>query len=137
MSEQDLTPRIIIAPDSLSGEPTLSDRRIAISTIGEHVRTVGVAATMRDYDLTRAEVLTACWYLGSYGITRIHKPGKHRRTARYMVQQDRSSVRKWRAWAEQNAAKFWDGQFDLIPDPPLARWQRKQAEAAIEAASPA
>jgi uncharacterized protein (DUF433 family) len=114
-------PHILIAPDTLSGEPCLGNHRLPIAMIGEHVRTVGVTATMRDYTLTRAEVLTACWFLGAYGITRIHKPGRHRRPARYRVTQDGRTVRKWRKWAERNAAAFWDGHYSEIPDPPLPR----------------
>jgi uncharacterized protein (DUF433 family) len=61
-----------------------------------------IATIAEDYDLTRADILVACWYLGLYGSRRWR--------------------RSWRQWAEQAGQAMWDTRtvdYDQIPDPPL------------------
>lgn len=121
---------ITISPFNMSGEPTLGDRKIAISTLADHVLTFGVDATCTDYEISRAEVLVACWFLGSYGITTVQVRGKHSATPLYRVAQDRRTIKKWRKWAEKNAAALRNGDYDNIPNPPLSRWEKPVAPAA-------
>lgn len=113
----------------MSGEPTLGECKIALSTLADHVLTFGVDATCDDYQLSRPEVLIACWFLGSYGITNVQIRGKHTTTPRYRVSQDRKTIKKWRKWAEQNAAALRDGQYDNVPNPPSSRWEKSVAPA--------
>lgn len=51
-----------------------------------------------DYEITRAAVLVACWFVAEYG-TRAEKA-------------------RWRNWKDAAAVGLWHGTYDLIPDPP-------------------
>lgn len=66
----------------------------------------------KDYDLTRNEVLVACWFVATYGVEsawwngeRRHRPGD-------------VWTRRWGTWASKHAATFWRHEFDEVPDPP-------------------
>jgi uncharacterized protein (DUF433 family) len=119
-------PSVVIAPSVLSGEVCLNNHKLPVALICEHVRTLGVEATMRDYDLDRSEVLTACWFYGAYGIKNIHRLGRFRKKPRYRLNQDETAIRKWRSWAENYSQALAAGEYDKIPDPPLARWHERK-----------
>lgn len=111
-------PHILITPIGLSGEPMLGNHLLPLSTIAEHAWLVGVGTAMEDYGLTRPEMLTACWYLGAYGVISVHRPGRGP-TARYATTSDKRSIRALRRWAEDYAPLLRDGDYDAIPDPPI------------------
>jgi len=52
----------------------------------------------QEYELTRAAVLTACWFVASYGT--------------------RAEQRRWLDWKDTAAVGLWHGDYDRIPDPP-------------------
>ena len=59
----------------------------------------GIEEVADDYDVTRAEVLLACWWAGSSN--------------------DRV-WRCWKAWAHEVHAAMARGEYDKVPDPPEA-----------------
>jgi len=68
-----------------------------------------VNATADGYDIGRADVLLACWFVAMYPQTRW---------------QQRASKKAWRQWAEDNHQTLaqWDGaRTEDTPDPPDER----------------
>lgn len=58
------------------------------------------------YEVTREEVLTACWWLGSGGV----EFAAGRRSPRW--------VHRWGAWAGDAGWKIWRGDWAAVTDPP-------------------
>lgn len=109
-------PFVSIDPAIHSGVPCLNHTRLPVNTVAGVYHQHGLDEIQRGWDVTRPDVLVACWYVGIYGVedfttrddgtVRLHrgpKPG-------------------WRAiygaWAVENGAPLWSGAYDLVPDPP-------------------
>lgn len=86
-------------PAMRSGEATLNHTRLSIDAIAGYVWAgETVEAVMATYDITRADVMVACWWIGTFG------PKRWRR--------------RWGAWAEDVHDQLWHSKFD-VPDPPI------------------
>ena len=100
---------ITFHPGMRSGEPTINGTRIPAEMIGSlvwHGEDIDAIAT--DYNLARDDVLTACWFLGTYGVdgrTQKAVTGRKWRT-------------RWERWARENHSAMWQGDFAAVADPP-------------------
>lgn len=106
-------PFVAIDPAMRSGQPTINGTRLPVDAVAGMVWAEGVDVAVEEYDLTRADVLVACWYAGSYGL-----PG--RRKALFPV---RLWVKRWGAWADSVHQALWSVttvDYEAIPDPPRA-----------------
>lgn len=95
-------PCIVIDPAQNFGTPAIAHTRTPVETIAGPL-TAGdtIATVMAEYGLRRGDLLTACWYMGTFG------PRRWRRM--------------WGGWAEQVHPALWarDPDYDAIPDPPI------------------
>jgi uncharacterized protein (DUF433 family) len=105
--------QVTIQPGMLSGTPTVAGHRIQAETIAGTVWSCGVKSTMDDFELTRCEVLTACWFVGTYGAIdwgiRGGKPILHR---------GEIWRKRWGSWAAHAQGPLWSGKPGECPDPP-------------------
>lgn len=101
------SPEVWTNPGFSFGEPCTANRRIPVETIAGAVRAGdSVDAVAAEFDLTRGDVLVACWYAAR------HIPRWRRRP-------------EWRAWVESREVEFalWHVDtvdYDAVPDPPTA-----------------
>lgn len=104
---------ISIDPAMRSGQPTVNNTRLHVQAVADVAWAEGVDVAAEEYELTRADVLVACWYAGTYGL-----PG--RRRSLFPV---RLWVKRWGAWADGVHQALWSVaavDYEAIPDPPLA-----------------
>ena len=106
-----------IDPARKSGEPCIGGHRLSVELVIESVWYGDVRTAMATYEISRAQVLTACWYAGVGNVIRLHgKGGKyvgHRGPWR----------KRWGAWAADVHQALWQSttvDYDAIPDPPNA-----------------
>ena len=93
--------RIVYDPGiTMPGPPTLEDTRLGAEFMARRVAAFGVEEAMRDYPLTREQVIVCCWWVGAYG---------NRRTKLNKL------LREWAEWAGWH---LWYGCIN-IPDPPM------------------
>lgn len=95
-------PHVRVDPAQRWGQPAV--KGISVDAIvGMVLAGEGVATVAYEYDLTRSEVLVACWHAGLYG--------------------DKRHRRLWKAWARDVAGPvLWKAEpalYDTIPDPPV------------------
>ena len=81
----------------IPGTPTVQGHRISAEQVAGGAYRQGITEEMGDYDLTREEVLAACWWAGLFGPRRLRKV--------------------FEAWAVQAGHHLWY-QCIQIPDPP-------------------
>ena len=109
------TPRIEVSPQMKGGTPVINGHRLGAVDmaerywyLGEHVQSEILDA----FELTRAELLTCCWYAAEYGPRRLQKA--------------------WKAWLAETWARTgldkdtdvthgWWGDLSDIPYPPTKR----------------
>ena len=65
--------RVVHDPAVRSGAPTIENHGLEAEFMARRVLKFGVASEMEDYELTREEVLVACWWAGAYGSRRLRK----------------------------------------------------------------
>ena len=100
---------VTFSPGMRSGEPTINGSRIPVDLIGQLVwHGDGAKDVADDYNLTREDILVACWFLGTYGVAG--------RTERSVV--GKVWRKRWETWARVNHGHMWRGDFDAVPDPP-------------------
>jgi uncharacterized protein (DUF433 family) len=89
-------PQVCWSPGMRFGEPHVRGRPVdAIGGMvwaGERVEVVA-----EEYDVTREEVIVACWWLGRHGEPRWR--------------------RRWKAWTQVVESELWHGRYD-VQDPP-------------------
>lgn len=85
-------------PISMPGQPTIEGTRMSAALTAELVFWSGVADVMKDYVLTRPQVLVACWWAGMYG------PKKFKQALG--------------TWALEAHSHLWHSCVN-VPDPPL------------------
>jgi len=91
-------PFIAIDPAMRSGEPTINHTRLPVDAVlGVLAAGESIEHAMDDYDVTRADILVACWYEGTYG--------------------SRKRRRQLGAWAKEAHGLLWNGKFDEVTDP--------------------
>lgn len=108
------SPYVSVNPAMRSGQPTINGTRLPVDAVAGMVWAEGVDVAVEEYDLTRADVLVACWYAGRYGL-----PGQ--REALFPV---RLWPKRWGAWAAEVGPCLWAVtrvDYDAIPDPPTNR----------------
>jgi uncharacterized protein (DUF433 family) len=104
---------IAIDPAMRFGQPTINHTQLPVEAVAEIVWVEGVDVAAEEYDLTRADVLVACWAAGTYGL-----PG--RRKALFPV---RLWVKRWGVWADEVHQALWSVasvDYEAVPDPPTA-----------------
>lgn len=65
--EDHLPSVVYYAPIAMPGHPTLQGHRLGAEMIADLAWSQGIAETMKDYRLSRAEVLVCCWWAGRWG----------------------------------------------------------------------
>lgn len=108
-----VTPFVSVNPAMRWGQPCVNGTRLPVDAVAGMVWAEGVDVAADQYDLTRADVLVACWYAGTYGL-----PG--RRESLFPVRQ---WPKRWGAWADSVAGALWkvtEVDYDAVPDPPRA-----------------
>lgn len=85
-------------PGRQGGQPCIGGTRLPVATIARYVwrGSVDLAITAHP-DLTRTQVLVACWHQARYG------PPSWRE--------------RWADWLGQHESAMWSDRFDQIPDP--------------------
>ena len=65
--------RVVNDPAVRSGAPTIENHGLEAEFVTRRVLRFGVASEMEGYQLTREEVLVACWWSGTYGSRRLRE----------------------------------------------------------------
>ena len=65
--------RVVHHPAVRFGRPTIENHGLEAALLTRRVLKFGVASEMADYQLTREEVLVACWWSGTYGSRRLRE----------------------------------------------------------------
>ena len=106
-STQAARPVVTVDPRMNFGAPSV--RGVEVGTIGELVwagEPVGMVCA--NYDLTREQVLTACWFLGRFGIEDATPSMRHGAYWRA----------RWGTWAWAADDAMWRGRWQDVTDPP-------------------
>ncbi len=110
-----IRPHVSHDPCQRWGDPAVSGKGISVRVVAEQVwagERVDVVAD--EYDLTRGDVLVACWHAGRVGL-----PGKRG------YRPTRLWPGRWRGWSDQVdrvlARAKTDEDYARIPDPPDKR----------------
>lgn len=70
--------------------------RIPTHMVAEYMWHDGYSDLTYGYDLTRGQVLVACWYEAEHGTYR----------------------KQWSAWVEEHFTKMWHANWKAVPNPP-------------------
>jgi uncharacterized protein (DUF433 family) len=91
-------PFVAVDPAMRFGRPTVNNTRLSVEAATEHVWAGGsVGEVAEEFDVTRQDVLVACWYAGKYGT--------------------KAWRRRWGKWADVVHDELWHSRYD-VPDPP-------------------
>lgn len=107
------SPYVGISPAMKSGQPTINNTRLPVYIVCGHVwlgETVDEVAA--EFDITRGDVLVACWYAGTYGLPSERRLG---------LAPKPKWRQRWGVWAESVRDALWATRsvdYDTIPDPP-------------------
>lgn len=110
------SPQVTVNPAMCSGEPCIMGRRIPVYMVADMVWHWGVDEAIKMWDLTRGEVLVACWYAAVVNVTTLYARGGLARRKRPEPWRGR-----WIDWAEQVSGDLWRAStvdYDTLPDPP-------------------
>lgn len=107
------TPAIVCVIGRRSGHPTIGHSRLPASRAAEWVAaghtaddTAAAISESTGTPVTRAEVLTACWWHVRW------------RAWSGAPRWQRRMRRAWLAWADEHEDAMWRDAWDLVPDPP-------------------
>lgn len=112
-----------VDPAVLSGTPCVAGTRLPVYLIAHMVWREGVESAMEMWDLSRPQVLVACWFAGAYGTVELWEvpedwdapsPDAYRTDLT-----DRTWLDRWRAWAQASAGALWRMEYEAVTDPPL------------------
>jgi uncharacterized protein (DUF433 family) len=107
---------IISTPSILNGEPVVLGTKLSVATIAEHVNKYGVPQTMENFNLSREQILDACWFVAVYGVESIQSNSKN--NSFYKGEPfSRKWTKKWRQWAEESRELFEQRLYGDILDP--------------------
>lgn len=96
-------PFVSIDPAMRFGRPCLNHTRIPVEVVADHFLAGDpIDRICADYQLSRGDILIACWYLGQYG--------------------DVEYRDRWSAWSSHVAETLWHSTVDYtqVPDPPFS-----------------
>ena len=111
-------PVVTVDPAMNFGAPSI--RGVRVGTIGELVWAGEAVDTVAaEYDLTCEQVLTACWFLGRFGIEDALPAARFGAVWR----------KRWGTWAWEVDGAMWRGEYDLVPDPPTRKAPQKPVKA--------
>lgn len=102
-----------IDPGRCGGDPCCGGTRVPVHLVAGMVWRDGVDAATDCWDLTRTQVLHACWYAAVINVVTIYKrkgPGYSTRRGPWRA--------RWGDWAEQAHDQLWHNDTTDIPDPP-------------------
>lgn len=107
---------IWIDPARKSGEPCIGGTRLDLDIVVETVWHSGADNALDLWpQLSRGQVLVACWYVGAGNVVRLHgRGGKH-------VAYRGPWRKRWGSWAAEVHQALWSSttvDYDAIPDPP-------------------
>lgn len=119
---------ICVRPDLKSGEPVIAGRRLGALDMADRYWHLGESADfeiLRAYDLTRAELIVACWYAAQHG--------------------SRTMRQRWAGWLRETWAATgegvvgrdnlgWWGSWDEIPFPPHRTTPQDAAHSPVQRA---
>lgn len=100
-------PFVSVQPGMKFGEPCINGHRLPTQLIAETVMFNGGEEAMDWYDITRDEVMVACWFEARYGGRKIRK--------------------LWQAWLDEHEGTLWHStseRWAAVPFPPL--WLAKK-----------
>jgi uncharacterized protein (DUF433 family) len=100
------TAYVWVCPGRQSGEPCIGDHRIPVDMVVELAWDGGVKSAMWTWNLTRGEVLVACWYAAEINVVRLGQ----RRRGPWQA--------RWGEWAQDAQGALWKADYDAVPDPP-------------------
>lgn len=116
------SPFVSINPAMRSGAPCINGIRVPVSAVAGTVLGYGVAEAMSSYDLTRHDVLVACWYVGTYGVDDVSWRGDGKPQRLHRGPSKGGGWRGlWGQWAADVSGALWNVttlDLDAIPDPP-------------------
>lgn len=93
------TPTVWVHPGRYHGEPCIEGHRIPTRMVAEHVYYGTGDSAEFTWDITRDEVMVACWFEAKYGSRKLR--------------------RHWAEWLDAHAGLFWHSRdWDQIPYPP-------------------
>jgi uncharacterized protein (DUF433 family) len=99
-AKTELAQCVWVTPQRLGGAACVGGTRISAITVAR-IAVDGIDAVLVAYpDLTRVQVLIACWYVAQHGAKRW--------------------ADAWGAWADEHEQAMWSGNWDKVPDPPCA-----------------
>lgn len=91
-------PFITHDPAMRSGQACLNHTRLPVESIAGYIWAgEGVDDVIKAYEITRADVLVACWWIGAHG--------------------PRAWRKRWGAWANSVHGELWHCRYD-VPEPP-------------------
>ena len=102
-------PYVSVGPAMRSGQPCVNNTRLRVEDAAGMAWVEGVDVAADEYDVTRGDVLVACWFAGTYGL-----PGRSLALTR--TWRDR-----WGAWAREVHGALWETSsvdYGEVPDPP-------------------
>lgn len=99
-SGRDFGAYVWVAPGRLGGKPCVGGHRLSVDQVTRYVwgDSGSVDVAVISHDLTRAQVLTACWFQAVHGT--------------------RTWRQRWGRWAVEHCDAMWSGRWDQVPDPP-------------------
>lgn len=107
----DQRPFVSVDPAMRFGQPTVNGTRLPVQTLVDYVwagEDPDVVA--EEYDVTRADILVACWFAGTYGL-----PGRRQQLFPTPLWR-----RRWGEWADGVAKALWQTStvdYDAIAGP--------------------
>lgn len=107
--EKPIKALIWIDPARRSGDACIYGHRLTVDMVASYVWSDMVHDLEFGYDLTKQEILGACWYLVRYGAG-LYSSGREKWV--------KAARKAWRQWADDNETEFWYSRYDGIPYPP-------------------
>ena len=104
-----------IDPARRSGEPCIGGHRLGVELVIESVWYGDVHQAIATYDITRGQVLVACWYAGAGYPVRLHNKRSEYKPHRGPW------AKRWGPWAADVHQALWQStsvDYDAIPAPP-------------------
>lgn len=104
---------IWIAAGRRSGEPCIGEHGVMVDPVVRTVWAHGVEEALAQWpQLSRGQILTACWYAGAgYPVI------LHGARGEYSPRNNKWAAR-WGKWARRWHGYLWSGKTDVVKDPP-------------------